>query len=159
MATATESKLALTGTVVGNGVVYQGVSMSSVPIKFLLDNCVDCADLLRVLVIANGVTIKTTVSYVKNSQYWFMISFDYADTGLTPVFQYTVQINPIYANYFRPQDLIQKLYQTIDPVNIPKPDGAVLPNNLRGNLGTDVINSGGTEAKLPSAIVNAVFKQ
>ena len=38
-----ESKLALTGTVVGNGRVYQGVSMSSVPIEFLLADCVNCA--------------------------------------------------------------------------------------------------------------------
>jgi len=97
--------------------------MSSVPLQFLMENCVSCADLLRVQVIANGVTISRTVSYVKNSQYWFIIEFNYADLGIVPVFQYTVQINPIYANYFRLQDLLQKLSQTIDPVNIPPPGG------------------------------------
>ena len=74
-------------------------------------------------VIAQGVTVNHKISYVKNSQYWFIIEFDYADTGIVPVFQYTVQINPIQANFFRVQDLLQKLFQTIDPVNVPQTQG------------------------------------
>jgi len=107
--------------------------MSSVPLDFLIKDCVDCAKLLRVLVIANGVTVTATVSYVKNSQYWFIIRFDYKDTGLTPVFQYTVQLNPIYAASFRSQDMTQRLFQTIDPANIPNTAGVPAPT-VRGPL-------------------------
>jgi len=52
-----------------------------------------------------------------NSQYWFIITFDFGAIGIVPVFQYTVQINPIYAASFSTTDLIQKIYRTIDPVN------------------------------------------
>ena len=122
--------MSLTGTVVGNGAVYQGVALTNVPLQFLLEDCVNCANLLRVNTIASGVQIQHSVSYVKNSQFWFIIEFNYADTGLTPVFQYTVQLNPQYANFFRIQDLMQpKLFQTIDPVNIPDVGGAPKTSN------------------------------
>jgi len=97
--------------------------MTQVPTDLLVKDCVDCANLLRVLVIANGVTVTSSVSYVRNSQYWFLIKFSFPDVGLTPVFQYTVQFNPAYANYFTPQTMVQRLFQTIDPVNIPKTEG------------------------------------
>ena len=137
--------------------------MSSVPLKFLMENCVNCADLLRVQVIAQGVTISRTVSYVKNSQYWFIIEFNYADLGIVPVFQYTVQINPIYAEYFRLQDLLQKISQIIDPINLPQPGGIPISNEMpqlpsggfqisglrREPDSTEVIDESGSSVSLP----------
>jgi hypothetical protein len=115
----TSSKLALTGTVVANGHIYQGVTLSQLPVAFLIDDCANCNDLLLVKVLAQGVTITTAVSYVLNSQYWFIIDFSYPDAGIVPVFQFTVQINPKHAAQFSPADIVQKAYNTINPVTYP----------------------------------------
>ena len=47
-ASGPRSVLALKGVVVGNNVIYQGLSLSTLPAYFLTTNCQNCADLFLV---------------------------------------------------------------------------------------------------------------
>jgi hypothetical protein len=111
----TSSTLSLRSYVVGNSVVYQGVAMSLMPTAILTDGCSICNDLLLVNTVSAFTSATTTVEYVANSQYWFLISFSFAGAAFIPTFQFTVQINPIYASYFSAADVAQKLTSSISP--------------------------------------------
>jgi hypothetical protein len=113
------SKLALTGIVVGNNVIYQGLTLTTLPAYFLANNCANCSDLFTVLIIPNNLGITYTVQYVLYSQYWFIISFSYGSSGITPYFQYKVQLNFKYASYFTSADMAQGLFSSVSPVEYP----------------------------------------
>jgi hypothetical protein len=107
--TGTSSTLTLRGQVTGNGVVYQGVGLSLMPTSILSNNCNICNSLLTVQVVSSFATITTTTEYVANSQYWFVISFNFGAIAFIPNFQFTVQLNPVYAASFSSTDMAQKL--------------------------------------------------
>lgn len=111
----TSSKLSLRSYVVGNGVVYQGIAMSLMPTDILANNCNICDQLLTVNIVSTYSSATASVSYVLNSQYWFLITFDFSGAAFIPSFQFTVQINPIYATYFSSADMAQKLFSAISP--------------------------------------------
>jgi hypothetical protein len=113
--TGTSSRLSLRSYVVGNSVVYQGVAMSLMPSQILADNCAICDTLLRVNIVSSFSSASATVSYITNSQYWFLITFDFTGAAFIPTFQFTVQINPIHANYFSSADMAQRLVSAISP--------------------------------------------
>lgn len=112
------SQLALTGIVIGNNVIYQGVTLSSLPTYFLTTNCESCSDLLLVTIIPNNLGITYTTQYVLYSQYWFIIAFSYT-SAVAPNFQFKVQINYKYASYFTSADMAQGLFNSVSPVAYP----------------------------------------
>jgi hypothetical protein len=76
-----------TGTVVGVGVVYQGITMSSMPIPILVANCSICNDLFVIRAITSiGTNPPFTVQYIPYSQYWFVITFSFPGTSFIPTF-------------------------------------------------------------------------
>lgn len=133
------SKLALTGIVVGNGVIYQGVTLSTLPSYFLTTNCADCSDLFTVLIIPNNLGITYSIQYVLYSQYWFIITFSFS-SGITPTFQFKVQLNFKYANYFTSADMAQGLLNSVSSLQYP-----TTPS-------TNPTSSNTTNTNLPSGI-------
>jgi len=129
--TAPGSALALTGTVVGNNVIYQGVTLSSLPAYFLANNCAGCSDLFLVNVIPNNLGITYSVEYVQYSQYWFVISFNYGSSGITPQFQFKVQLNFKYATYFTPADMAQGLFSSVTSSQYPNASNSQLNSGPR----------------------------
>jgi hypothetical protein len=113
------SKLALTGIVVANSYIYQGVTLSSLPAYFLTSNCANCSDLFTVLIIPNNLGLTYSIQYVLYSQYWFIITFNYMASGITPNFQFKVQLNFKYANYFTSADMAQGLLNSVSPLQYP----------------------------------------
>lgn len=111
----TSSTIRLRSYVVGNNVVYQGVAMSLMPTAILANGCDICSDLLLVNVASGFADPAITVEFVTNSQYWFLITFDFAGSSFIPSFQFVIQINPIYANYFSAIDMTQKLTSALSP--------------------------------------------
>ena len=81
--------------------------------------------------------------FVTDSQYWFVINFDFSSLSMIPTFEFTVQINPIHARYFTPVDMKQKLYMALSPNTIYQSSTAMAPapirtiGGLRGNSGTE----------------------
>ena len=116
--TGTTSKLTLRSYVVGNSVVYQGVALSLMPTAILADGCSICNQLFTVNVASSFAAVTTSIEYITSSQYWFLITFNFAGASFIPSFQFTVQINPIYANYFSAVDMTQKLTSSINPQTI-----------------------------------------
>ena len=133
------SNLALTGTTIGNNVIYQGVTLSSLPAYFLTTNCANCSDLFLVLIIPNTLGITYSIDYVLYSQFWFVITFSYGSSGITPNFQFKVQLNFKYANYFTPADMAQGVFSQITSNSYPR-------TVVAANLGT--FSSG---LRIPSA--------
>lgn len=113
------SRLSLTGTVVGNNVIYQGLTLSTLPTYFLSANCQDCADLFTVLMIPNNLGISYSIQYVLNSQYWFVLVFNYGSSGITPTFEFKVQLNFKYATYFTSADMAQNVTGSIKSTEYP----------------------------------------
>jgi len=72
--------------VIAKEVVYQGVKLSRIPFSLLAVNCANCSDILLVTAITEGITIKTAIQYVLNSQYWFIITFDFGPIDIIPIF-------------------------------------------------------------------------
>jgi len=139
-----ESKLNLTGTVIGNGFVYQGLTLSQLPVNILVQNCSICNNLFLVNIVSPGVTITYTTQYVLNSQYWFIIVFNYGAVGIVPEFNYTVRINPIHSSYFNAADMAQVASNSINPVSYPASNAQV----VNKNTGKNQINlSGSTQNK------------
>lgn len=112
------SQIALTGIVVGNNVIYQGLTISSLPTAFLVDNCASCADLFTILIIPNNLGITYSVQYVLYSQYWFIITFNFG-SAIVPNFQFKVQLNFKYANLFTSADMAQGLINSVNPLQYP----------------------------------------
>jgi hypothetical protein len=83
--------------------------MSLMPTAILADSCTICNNLLSVQVASTYATITATTEYVANSQYWFVITFNFGATAFIPDFQFIIQINPTYASYFSSADMAQKL--------------------------------------------------
>jgi hypothetical protein len=113
--TGSSSKLSLRSYVVGNSVVYQGVALSLMPTDILANGCSICDSLLLVNIVSTYSAATASVSYITNSQYWFLITFDFSGAAFIPTFQFTVQIDPLYASSFTSADMAQKLSSTINP--------------------------------------------
>jgi len=113
--TGTTTTLSLKGNVIGNSIVFQGIALSIMPTAILTDNCNICNDLLLVNYVSTYSAVNINTEYVINSQYWFIIYFDFNGASFIPSFQFTVQINPLYAQYFNAADMTQKVSGTINP--------------------------------------------
>jgi hypothetical protein len=86
-----DSKLTLTGTVIANNVVYQGITLSTLPAFFLTTNCADCSDLFTVTVTPNRLGITSSIEYVLYSQYWFVVTFEFGSfSAIVPSFRYRI---------------------------------------------------------------------
>jgi len=89
--------LTLKGNVIGNYVVYQGVALSSMPSALLANGCQSCNDLLYVKYNSTyQVTVNIYSEYVANSQYWFVVYFDFTKSGYFPSFNFTISINSYF---------------------------------------------------------------
>jgi hypothetical protein len=99
----------LRGHVLGNQIIYQGVSMSLMPTAILSGGCSICNNLFTVTVNSQFATITVSQQYLANTQYWFMLSFAFPDASTIPSFEFTIGINPIHANFFTSQDMAQLL--------------------------------------------------
>jgi len=105
----TTSRISLRGYVLGNQLIYQGVSMSLIPTAILSTGCTICNNLFLITVNSRFTTITVTQQFLNNSQYWFIISFNFSDAASIPTFEYTIRINPIHANFFTITDMVQLL--------------------------------------------------
>lgn len=84
--TGTNSTLSFRGRVVGNNVLYQGVAMSLMPTAILTNNCDICNNLLKINIVSTFATITYTLEYITNSQYWFLITFNFGGVAFIPSF-------------------------------------------------------------------------
>lgn len=165
--TGTSSRLSLRSHVIGNGVVYQGVAMSLMPTQILADGCAICDNLLLVKIVSSFASATASVSYVTDSQYWFLITFDFTGAAFIPTFQFTVQINPIHANYFTAADMAQKLVSAINAQSqLASPSAGAsggmavaAPRGPAGGFGSAVSPSpsGGTSTPVPATKNNKIL--
>lgn len=117
--TTPNANMALKGVVVGNKIIYQGFTLSLLPAYFLSTGCVNCGDLFIVTIKPNNLGITYVIDYVVNSQYWFVVEFAYGSAGMTPTFDFQIQINPKYANYFTSVDMASSLNGSITSAQYP----------------------------------------
>ena len=103
------SAISLRGYVLGNKQIYQGVSMSLLPTGILSAGCTICNNLFTVTTNSQFATITTTQQYVSNTQYWFLITFDFTAASSVPTFEFTIKINPVQASFFTAADMTQLL--------------------------------------------------
>ena len=114
--------IALRERALRTGIIYQGVSMTALPVPILTDNCAQCNSLFQVDVNSPFTAISVTQEYVANSQYWFLIIFSFPNSNTpVPTFEYTLKINPThpYTSYFTAQDLAQLLSGSFSPSAFP----------------------------------------
>lgn len=69
------------------------------PAAIKLTNCDVCYNLFLVNVTIPGVSVSRLVDYIVDSQYWFVITFDYG-AAEARAFNFTVQIDPTYKGLF-----------------------------------------------------------
>ena len=93
-ATGTTSKLSLSSSVVGNNVIYQGVTIDVLPATILSLDCSICNTLLQVSINSPFAAVTFTIQYVKNSQYWFVVSFNFNNVAFIPNFSFEISIDP-----------------------------------------------------------------
>lgn len=113
----TSSVITMGGKSIGNNVVYQGVTINMLPTSLLANSCAACDNLLLVQIASAYSAVSTTVSYVKNSLYWFLITFTFPGASFVPNFQFTVQLNPTYINSFSAADMAQRLTGSVSATN------------------------------------------
>ena len=87
--------------------------MSLMPTQILADGCAICNELLLVKFTSSSISDTIYAEFVQDSQYWFVINFDFSSLSMIPTFEFTVQINPIHATYFTDADMKQKLYMDL----------------------------------------------
>ncbi len=154
-------KISLKGRVVGNTVLYQGLAMSQMPTGILANGCDICNNLLLINTVSSFSNVVATTEYILDSQYWFLTTFTFPSATFIPDFQFTVQINPIYANYFTSADLTQKISVTITQAALNSPDVTNLYNSGPvSQTGQGVVTRtipGSNKAGLASAVVAKIF--
>lgn len=101
----TGTKIITNGHVVLQGQVLQGMSMTYLPAGLLANSCSQCDSILNVSVISTPIIPIVTVSYVKATQYKFLIKFDFNNVLGSFVFNFTVRINSNYASFFTQADM------------------------------------------------------
>ncbi len=91
--------------------IYQGVTMANLPTGIL--SAPTSSTILNNLFVVNinsmFAAITYTQQFIPNTQYWFVITFNFGAAQTIPSFQFTVRINPIYASYFTNIDMQQSL--------------------------------------------------
>jgi hypothetical protein len=80
------SVISLRGFVLGNKQIYQGVSMSLMPTGILSAGCTICNNLFTVTTNSQFATITTAQQYLSNTQFWFLITFDFTGSSTVPTF-------------------------------------------------------------------------
>ena len=126
----------ISGVQYGRGSAVQGVILNNIPAQLYGSNCDQCGNLLTVS-IANNINVKTTIQYVPNSVYWFLVSFDYGSVQV-PSFAYTVSLNSQYAKYYTNSFKLQGTINIAEANYIPSYQGSVILNNspsLSSNYG------------------------
>jgi hypothetical protein len=129
----------LTGIVVANGLVYQGVTLSTLPVYFLANNCANCSDLFTVIISPSMLGVNYSIQYVLYSQYWFVISFSYS-SPITPSFSFDIQINSKYASYFTSADMAQSVTNSVSPIQYPT---SLIKNTIQAR--PTALNKGGLQ--------------
>ncbi len=151
--------ISLKGRVVGNKVLYQGLAMSQMPTGILANGCNICNNLLLIKTVSSFSNVVATTEYIVDSQYWFLTTFTFPNAGFIPDFQFTVQINPIYANFFSSADLLQKISVTINQSTISGPGVATISDTgITGQTG--VVNPavpGSNKAGLAPRVIANLF--
>lgn len=102
------------------GKVVHGVRLSYIPKTLTQNECLYCNKLLWVKVIKSDIVPGVRVSYIPKSTYQFYIEFDFNGTFSIPVFTFSIQINPDYAQYFSKEDMAQIKVLTVDPAVLKK---------------------------------------
>jgi len=157
--TGTSSTLTLNGKTIGNNVVYQGVSLKVVPTSLLASNCAACNDLLLVQIVSAYSSVTSSVTYVKNSLYWFLITFNFGSVAFVPSFQFTVQINPAYASSFSAADMAQQLTGTISATNPYGYSSQIYnkPSNTNTAIFTTTAKSSSSSTSLDNVNLSSIF--
>lgn len=62
------------------------------------------------------------VSYVPKSKYQFYVEFEFHGIFSIPVFEFTIQINPNYKQYFSSADMAAVKHMTVDPAVLASAD-------------------------------------
>ena len=83
--------------------------MNLMPTVILSTGCAICNNLFLITTNSKFSTISYTQQFLNNSQYWFIISFNFPDANSIPTFEFTIRINPIHANFFTLGDMAQLL--------------------------------------------------
>ena len=145
--------ITLRSNVIGNGVVYQGVSLNFIPSGILISNCAICDDLLLVEIVSSVTNIQSKIEYVKNSQYNFIISFNLGAVAFIPGFQFRIRIKNTYTGYFTTADMslsVQSSITSNQPLSFSSLSIAPNPTSTIFTSGATIIQT----AALPLAQSN-----
>lgn len=78
--------------------------------------------MLLIKVIKSDVVPDIRVSFVPKSRYQFYIEFEFNGLFAIPVFQFTVQLNPEFKQYFSAEDMAQLQLLELDPATLARPN-------------------------------------
>lgn len=79
-------------------------------------DCAQCHEILEVRVVDSLVkALGVKVQYVPNSQYQFVIEFDFGSAFVSSFFTFVVQINQNFAGCFSASDMNQQIKWYVDP--------------------------------------------
>ncbi len=125
------SKITLRESVLSNNVIYQGVSMDLMPTGIIATSCSVCNTMFQIDINSQFSGITTTQTFITNTQYWFVITFNFPTATFVPTFEFTVRINPTLASYFTSLDMAQVLRGSFNqnsfPASTPTISAASLP--------------------------------
>ena len=149
-------KLTLRGSVLGNGVIYQGVALNAMPTTILANGCNVCNNLLTITVNSLFTGITVTQQYISNSQYWFIISFTFTSASAVPTFEFTVSLNQNYANDFTSQDMAQLLTGSFSSSAFPTQAAPTqMIRNFRSGPSVGGVTYGGSG--VPQSAIDQIF--
>lgn len=164
--TGTTSTITLRGNVLANNIIYQGVAMSLMPTSIIAAGCSICNSMFTIDVNSQFTGITTTQTFITNTQYWFVITFNFPTATFVPTFEFTIKINPIHATYFTAQDMAQVLTGSFNQNSFPAATRTVsalaTPTLQRTSvLGARATSLGSSATSstsgVSSSIVNTIF--
>lgn len=112
--------------------------MSLMPTGILATGCGICDNLFQIDINSQFSGITATQTFIKNSLYWFVITFNFPTATFVPTFEFTVRINPIHATYFTAQDMAQVLQGAFSQSSFP----SITPT---------IVNGAGTNPNIPQS--------
>jgi hypothetical protein len=124
----TTSTITLRGSVFAGKMIYQGLAMSLMPTGILATGCGICDNLFQIDINSQFTGITATQTFIKNSLYWFVITFNFPTATFVPTFEFTVRINPLHATYFTAQDMAQILQGAFSQSSFP----SITPTIING---------------------------
>lgn len=142
--------------------------MSLMPTAIIASSCGICNSLFQININSQFTAITATQTYIANTQYWFVITFNFPTATFVPTFEFTLKINPLYATYFTSADMAQVLKGSfnqnsfattttfLSAATVPVAPASTLTLNRGSSLGSSLSTT--TTSAYTPALLQQLFK-